>query len=181
MNRRDRVLAAQQRAAAEAIGTEAIFHQARVLLLVDTFSGRKRGLTMDRIACLDFVLRHPYLLPDIRETATPLAWPHDLAPEQFEKEAGEVKALRSRYGVWADRYMLVCGGLVARQLLVPSKENWSMLLTTREGRSAAKAMAMEAAWRVTAGRVRVLRTELDMAAPKLDWLIRHAIDAIEKD
>src|SRR5260370_19473046 len=98
------------------------YHQARVLLLVDTVagtqghSGKADGLT--KLAKLDFLLRYPALAPAVLDDLDPADARLHLS-EEDQAEPAEVEAPMTRYkhGPWDDRYYPVIGALVGRALL----------------------------------------------------------------
>jgi hypothetical protein len=83
------------------------YHQARVLLLVDTVagtqghSGKMDGLT--KLAKLDFLLRYPALAPAVLDGLDPADARLHLS-EEDKAEPAEVEApmTRYKYGPWDD-------------------------------------------------------------------------------
>src|SRR4051794_36583512 len=109
-NARAQLLARRQRAAAQAIAAEAVFHQARVLLLIVAFSGRARGLrSLARLSRLDFLLRFPPVLDFMNLGQT---WPATATTVSAERHATDTAFAGSRYGLWTDRYTLIIGALL---------------------------------------------------------------------
>jgi hypothetical protein len=95
------------------------YHQARVLLLVDTVAdaqghaGKVDGLT--KLAKLDFLLRYPALAPAVLDGLDPAdARLHLSEEDQAEPADVEAPMTRYKYGPWDDRYYPVIGALVGR-------------------------------------------------------------------
>jgi len=178
---RARLLAARQGAAAQAIATESVFHQARVLLLIDAFSGRSRGMRgMARMARLDYLLRFPMVL-DYMDLDGVSGWPAGAATLQAERHATDVAFAGSRYGLWTDRYVLITGALIGKQLVTLVPGNIVEPVATRTGQSAAHQLAQADEWARTRLRAEYLRSRLNVSAARLDQLLRPAIGRMETD
>ncbi|MEV6524536.1 hypothetical protein AB0M43_21490 [Longispora sp. NPDC051575] len=129
------------------------YHQARVLLLVDSVCttkghlGKLDGLT--KLAKLDFLLRYPALgsvvLPHLDGEDPRLRLSSDDRAEPTEVEA---PMIRYKYGPWDDRYYPVIGALVARGLLryAPARKGSVALKTTPAGRKLALQFAASPQW-----------------------------------
>ncbi|MEU7925058.1 hypothetical protein [Micromonospora sp. NPDC049107] len=178
---RTRLLAARQQAAARAIAAEAAFHQARVLLLIAAFSGRSRGLrSLARISRLDYLLRFPPVLQYINLTDE-AQWPSSAKPLPAERRATDINFAATRYGLWTDRYTLIIGSLIGKQLLNVVPGRILEVITTPAGREAAKQLSNTAQWNPTHLRAEFLHRRLNMSAPQLDALLRPAIRRLEAD
>jgi hypothetical protein len=180
MKARAEVIVARQQVASSTISAESVFHQARVLILIDTFSGRKYGLRADRLACLDFVLRHPYLLGRLT-LAERVDWPDNLQTTAFERDASEAGLLRARYGSWTERYVLITGALVSRRLVTVTSTRPLVFMITPLGRRASKAIATDPVWRITAERARYLKKRANLSAERLDRAIKEALNMARGD
>lgn len=174
-NARTQLLARRQQAAARAIAAEAVFHQARVLLLIVAFSGRTRGLqSLARLSRLDFLLRFPPVLEYMNTNGQP-TWPADAATAPAERHATDLAFASSRYGLWTDRYALIIGALLGKQLIREVPSRTLELIATPDGRAAADRLAATAEWATTQQRADFLHTRLDLPAARLDQLLRPAI------
>jgi hypothetical protein len=172
---RARLRAVRQQAAAQAIASESAFHQARVLLLVDAFTGRSRGLYgLARLARLDFLLRFPPVL-DYMTIEGVEGWPDAGQSLPAERLATDLALASARYGLWTDRYTLVVGALLGRQLVRPTPGRILELLTTRAGRSVAADLVSTDDWRRTHVRAQFLHQRLNASAQRLDLLLRQAL------
>jgi hypothetical protein len=140
-----------------------VYHQARVLLLVDTVAashghnGKIDGLT--KLAKLDFLLRYPALAPDVLDHLDP-ADPRLRLSEEDMAEPAEVEApmTRYKYGPWDDRYYPVIGALVGRGLLryARGRRGSVALAPTPPGRALARQMAAASEWADIADRSRAI-------------------------
>jgi len=129
------------------------YHQARVLLLVDTVagtqghSGKVDGLT--KLAKLDFLLRYPALAPAVLDGLDPADARLHLS-EEDKAEPAEVEApmTRYKYGPWDDRYYPVIGALVGRGLLryTRGRRGSVALAPTPTGRALAGQLAAARDW-----------------------------------
>jgi hypothetical protein len=171
-NTRAQILARRQQTAARAIAAESVFHQARVLLLIDAFSGRTRGLqSLARLSRLD-VLEHMNL--DRHPT-----WPTPAAITPAERHATDLAFAGSRYGLWTDRYTLIIGALLGKKLIREVPGRILELIATPDGRGAADQLATTPEWATTSHRAAALRDQLDLPASRLDALLRPAIRRLE--
>ncbi|MFI7211587.1 hypothetical protein ACIBP4_12155 [Micromonospora maritima] len=178
---RTRLLAARQQAAARAIASEAAFHQARVLLLIAAFSGRTRGLrSLARMSRLDYLLRFP---PVLQYISLPDAanWPSAATPLPAERRATDLAFAASRYGLWTDRYTLILGALLGRQLVTVVPGHLLEVITTSAGRAAATQLSDTSQWNRTRLRAEFLHRTLNISAARLDELLRPAIRRLEAD
>ncbi|MFI7598215.1 hypothetical protein [Actinoplanes sp. NPDC049681] len=176
---RAQLRARRQRAAAHAIAAEAAFHQARVLLLVAAFSGRTRGLrALARLSRLDFLLRFPPVLEFMNLDGHP-TWPTTAATVPAERHATDIAFASSRYGLWTDRYTLIIGALLSKQLLREVPGRTLEVIATPAGRTAASELAATTEWARTKHRADFLHQRLDLPAARLDQLLRPAIARME--
>lgn len=178
---RSRLLAARQRTAARAIAAESAFHQARVLLLISAFSGRSRGLRgLSRLSRLDFLLRFPPVL-DYVDLGEATGWPTAAATVPAERHATDIAFASSRYGLWTDRYTLIIGALLGKQLAAVVPGRSLEMIATPAGRAAAAQLAMNHEWAATKLRADFLHQRLDVSAARLNELLRPAISRMEAD
>jgi hypothetical protein len=178
-NTRAQILARRQQTAARAIAAESVFHQARVLLLIDAFSGRTRGLqSLARLSRLDFLLRFPPVLEHMNLDRHP-TWPTPAAITPAERHATDLAFAGSRYGLWTDRYTLIIGALLGKKLIREVPGRILELIATPDGRGAADQLATTPEWATTSHRAAALRDQLDLPAARLDALLRPAIRRLE--
>jgi len=139
------------------------YHQARVLLLVDSIAasqghaGKVDGLT--KLAKLDFLLRYPALGPLVLDRLDPGDARLRLSKEDAAEPADvEAPMIRYKYGPWDDRYYPVIGALVGRGLLRYARgRRGSVALTpTSAGRELARQLAEASEWADIADRSRVI-------------------------
>ncbi len=180
-NARALLLARRQRVAAHAIAAEAVFHQARILLLIVAFSGRTRGLrSLARLSRLDFLLRFPPILEYMNIDGHP-TWPPPAATVPAERHATDIAFAGSRYGLWTDRYTLIIGALLGKQLIRQVPGRTLEVIATPNGRTAATQLTAATEWTRTKGRAEFLHQRLDLPAARLDQLLRPAIRRMEKE
>lgn len=140
--------------ALEASVEDLLYHQSRVLLLIQAVarepgsSGRLNGLT--KLAKLDFLLRYPALVPVVLDD--------ELAPADVPDTDAVVidPMIRYRFGPWDDRYYPVIGALVARGLvrLVPGPRRSTSFVPTSLGLAVAADLAADPTWGDVADRCR---------------------------
>jgi hypothetical protein len=139
------------------------YHQARVLLLVNTVaatqghSGKVDGLT--KLAKLDFLLRYPALAPDVLDALDPGDLRLQLSEEDMADPAeAESPMIRYKYGPWDDRYYPVIGALVGRGLLryARGRRGSVALVPTPAGRELARQLAAASEWAGMADRSRAI-------------------------
>jgi hypothetical protein len=157
------------------VAEEDAFHHARVLLLIDAFTGRTRGLgDIDRLTRLDYVLRFPWLLARL-----PLephrAWPAALEPPVQEVKAFDAQYAAARYGPWFDRYQRMAAVLEAKGLLEAGSRSTEALRTTRTGRLAVRQLITDQSWARHYDRAGFLRAHVNLSARTLDLAIRTAL------
>lgn len=148
-----------------------VVHIARVLLLIDTFTGKSAVLRgLPKLARLDFLLRFPvYLEALLDERGRPL--PFALRPTYHERRAPEAALIRWKYGPWDHRYYPMLGRLVGQALVQADITGGILVLrTTDNGRQAAASLD-GASWQLVRERARALRRGADVSAERLGGLI----------
>ncbi|MBI4190780.1 MAG: hypothetical protein HY525_09605 [Betaproteobacteria bacterium] len=147
--------------------------QARLLLLINSFSGKAEGLEgRTKLAKLDFLLRYPNFLRRALEIRAGGAVPSGLAEES---ETIEERMVRYRYGPWDPAYFALLGALIGKGLvmMVPGKRGVGYR-TTPTGKKVATRLASSEPWRDTAARVRELKTHFDLRGTTLkEFIYRH--------
>ncbi|WP_203980787.1 hypothetical protein [Planotetraspora silvatica] len=172
--------AAQAQAATR---NEMEYHQARVLILINSFvRGQNKpfsGLT--KLAKLDFLLRYPNfmerLLPNGQES-----WSEETRPTSMERQAVESRMIRYKYGPWDDRYYPILGALVGRRLAeyVPRSSGLAIRLTV-DGRRLARALAAAPEWEIVAARAELLREHFNISGNRLkDMIYTYLPDAVDR-
>jgi len=130
--------------------------EARLLLLIDAFSGGAGGLQgRTKLAKLDFLLRYPRFFVRAMEARNA-----DVVAELDPAEENNIESrmVRHRYGPWDPSYYAVLGALAGRGLIttVPARNYRGIKTTELGGRVAAELRASEA-WEPVADRARQLR------------------------
>jgi hypothetical protein len=129
------------------------YHQARILLLIDTVAStlghasKLDGLT--KLAKLDFLLRYPALAPKVLDNLDPADSRLHLSEEDaIEPTAVEAPMTRYKYGPWDDRYYPVIGALIGRGLLryTQGRRGNVALAPTPAGRRFARDLAVTSDW-----------------------------------
>jgi hypothetical protein len=137
----------------ELLRDDLAYHQARVLLLVDSVAGthghagKIDGLT--KLAKLDFLLRYPALAPEVLDRLDPADARLHLSGEDSAQPADvEAPMTRYKYGPWDDRYYPVIGALVGRGLLRYSRGRRGSvaLAPTPAGRALARQLGSASEW-----------------------------------
>ena len=130
--------------------------EARLLLLIDAFSGGEEGLQgRTKMAKLDFLLRYPRFFNRamrLRNVTT------EIATDPAEENNIESRMVRHRYGPWDPSYFALLGALLGRGLIttVP-RRNYLGLRTTKLGHEVATDLAASEAWEEVAARAKLLR------------------------
>lgn len=154
-------------------------HLARLLLLVDTFS-EPGGAALDgltKLAKLDFLARYPAFLERLNERRGILQlWQ---APREAERVAVEEPMIRYRYGPWDERYYVLIGGLVGRDLVEYVDGRGSVALrVTEAGHDLASRLRASSTWATLADRMGFLRENYDEPGSQLKAMIYEAFPNI---
>jgi len=145
------------------------FHEARLLVLLNAFSGEDgvgtvEGLT--KLAKLDFLLRYPVFLErallakhqSIKNT--PVA--------DYDRVSIESKMVRFRYGPWDHRYRRFLNLLAARGLIKVTMSGRTVMIgLTSTGREAAGRLSREEAFEDVAARAATLHRHFDVRGTTL--------------
>jgi hypothetical protein len=147
------------------------YHEARVLVLIDGFTGsggKIDGLT--KVAKLDFLLRYPTFAERLANSRG-IAVPSGIAPSVSETMAVESKMVRYKYGPWDDRYYPVLGRLIGLGLIESLLGQGRLALRiTEEGRTLATTLR-HAGWEQTWQRARFLKRHFDRTGSALKDMI----------
>lgn len=144
------------------------YHQARVLLLVESVSqrpGHSRKLDgLTKLAKLDFLVRYPGLAPTVLDglrAEDPRL--HLTDNERQDPATTDDPMVRYKYGPWDDRYYPVIGALVSRGLLryVRGRRGSVALTATAAGSNLATELRGLTDWREIADRCDVVAEASD--------------------
>ncbi|WP_051450388.1 hypothetical protein [Actinospica robiniae] len=164
-----------------AVADEDAYHQARVLLLIDAFTKRTRGLgDIERLIVLDSVLRFPWILPRLPFKPR-RAWPDRLAPDEREVAAFDARYAPARYGPWTDRYELIIRALVGRGLVSDHAASPEDFKTTTSGRRAASQLTRLSEWSLQHDRAAYLYKHANLATRTLDEAVRQALSLTARE
>lgn len=151
-------------------------HLARVLVLIDAFSGPKAALRgLDKLARLDFLLRYPAILQAaLNLRGKPM--PNELRPARYERLSSQSLNAAWQFGPWDHRYLPLIGWLVGTtQATASSTINGLELRSTVRGRELVE--VMDGPWSVTKGRAGLLRRHLNLSADNLRAAVAPLLDA----
>lgn len=130
--------------------------EARLLLLIDAFSGGKGTLQgRTKLAKLDFLLRYPLFFRRALQIRSVEA---DLAGPSASENTIEQRMVRFRYGPWDPAYYALLGSLLGRGLIeaIPHAR-FIGFRTTDAGHALAEELATTEAWADVAERARLLK------------------------
>lgn len=152
--------------------TDTAAHLARLLILLDEFSA-PGGSPLDgltKLAKLDFLLRYPAFLEVLlQRRGYGAEWD---GPDEDERRAVAEPMIRYKYGPWDDRYYVLIGALVGRELAeFVSGDGRVALRVTPQGRQQAERLRESDSFRTVASRARVLRLNFDVPGSQLKSLI----------
>ncbi len=147
--------------------------EARLLLLIDGFTTRTRGLQgRTKLAKLDFLLRYPGFL----DRALMIRAPHARdAADNLASDNIENRMIRFRYGPWDPAYFALLGSLIGRGLVEPRAgsrgiEYWA----TSDGVALAERILESAPWHETVGRIQLLKRHFDLTGTSLkEFIYKH--------
>lgn len=147
--------------------------EARLLLLIDVFTGQAKALEgRTKLAKLDFLLRYPnYLRRALRiRVAT-----RDIAVPLEDGDTIESRMVRYRYGPWDPAYFGLIGRLIGRGLIEPTPvRNGIGYKTTALGHDVARGLAGTDAWRPVAESAGLLRKHFDLSGTSLkEFVYKH--------
>ncbi|MDD7938678.1 hypothetical protein PHK61_09645 [Actinomycetospora lutea] len=139
----------EESAAARIAQNDMRYHQARILLLLDSVckaegTGKKLdGLT--KLAKLDFLVRYPAMAQRVIPASSS---DERLEPSDDERRETESPMIRYKYGPWDDRYYPIIGALVGCGLAAYSKGRAGSvaLRMTAQGRRFASELRESQAW-----------------------------------
>lgn len=147
-------------------------NEARLLVLIDGFSGRKmnQGIAgRTKLAKLDFLLRYPTYLRRLCDARGVQA---DPGADPWLTGAVEQSMIRYRFGPWDPAYFSLLGALVGKGLItIDYTSRGRNYVTTDRGRDAANALKADDAWSDVCNRVRFLKQNFDLGGRMLMQLV----------
>ena len=154
--------------------------EARLLLLIDAFTGRTSNLEgRTKLAKLDFLLRYPAFLRRAIEIRAPDA---ELPTEDPSEQNIERRMVRYRYGPWDPAYYALLGSLLGRGLIVPvSHRSGVAYRSSEEGHRVAEELAATVPWRRTAERAKLLKRHFAQVSGAFlkDFVYQHFPEVTE--
>jgi hypothetical protein len=157
--------------------------QARLLLLIDVFSGTSGTSGVEgrmKLAKLDFLLRYP---DRFKQVMAARGNDIELGEDPWLTGAIEQGMIRYRYGPWDPAYYNLLGALTGKGLIQPSHQDAvATYRTTPAGRHVARSLAGTDSWRPVYDRARLLRRYLNLSGTTLKDLIYETFpDIVEAD
>jgi hypothetical protein len=144
-------------------------HAARLLLLLDAFTGDSQGGAIEgltKLAKLDFLLRYPVMLERALEAKRRST--RDVQLEDHERYSVESEMVRYRFGPWDHRYREFLNILVAKDLASISIEGRKVVIAlTEQGRELARQLAAQGIFEQYSRRARLLKRHFNMTATNL--------------
>lgn len=146
-----------------------ILHEARLLILIDVFTGEHgedaiEGLT--KLAKLDFLLRYPVMLERALEARN--ASTRSVEVQDHERYSVESEMVRYRFGPWDHRFREFLNILVAKGLASVHVEGRKVVIHgTERGKSCAAQFADSHEFDAYLQRARLLKRHFDITATNL--------------
>ena len=143
--------------------------EARLLLLIETFSRRRKVLEgRTKLAKLDFFLRYPRYY----ERALQIRRPDLVHAKGTPEPDVESRMVRYRFGPWDPAYFALLGRLVGKGLVAPAPYARGIgYRATEKGRLMAAALKDEPAWADMSERIELLRRHFDLSGATLKKFI----------
>lgn len=144
-------------------------HLARLLLLLDAFSGEDQdgaieGLT--KLAKLDFLLRYPLMLEKALQAKGRSS--RDVQVEDYERWSVESQMVRYRFGPWDHRYREFLNILVSKGLVMVRVEGRKVVISiTGTGRELAHQLLQDDLFQTYGTRAKLLKKYFDLTATHL--------------
>jgi hypothetical protein len=147
-----------------------ISSEARLLLLIDAFSGSDRSLEgRTKLAKLDFLLRYPNFLMRALTIRVPN---RILNVPLAEDDTIENRMVRFRYGPWDPAYFALLGRLIGHELVEPVPvRNGVGYRTTERGRELARELGNTEPWEPVVQSAALLRRHFDLSGTTLKQFI----------
>ena len=143
--------------------------EARLLLLIETFSRRTRVVEgRTKLAKLDFLLRYPVYF----ERALQIRRPHLLESPDYREPDIESRMVRYRYGPWDPASFALLGRLIGTGLVQPAPFSRGIgYRATDSGRAIAHTLREEPIWVEIAERADALRRHFNLSGTTLTRFI----------
>jgi len=140
--------------------------EARLLLLIDTFTTNSRSLEgRTKLAKLDFFLRYPAYLVRALEIRNPDAL---VEVTQDEEHNIENRMVRYRFGPWDPSYFGMLGRLIGKGLVQPVPFSQGIgFRATEPGTSLIEKLKQDEEWAKVAHRATLLRRHLNLSGTNL--------------
>ncbi|MFJ4866470.1 hypothetical protein [Streptomyces sp. NPDC088748] len=154
--------------------------QARLLLLIDVFSGAKGIEGRMKLAKLDFLLRYPDHFNRLMAVRRPGV---DAGENPWLTGTIEQSMIRYKYGPWDPTYYSLLGALTGKGLIEPRHEDAiATYCTTPTGHDVAHALTQSESWRPVYDRAVLLRRHFNLTGTTLKNLIYETFsDIVEAD
>jgi hypothetical protein len=146
--------------------TPSVETEARLLLLIDTFTTQAQSLEgRTKLAKLNFLLRYPAYLARAIEIRDSNA---EVEVERQDEHNIENRMVRYRFGPWDPSYFTVLGRLIGKGLVQPMPLSRGIgFRVTENGRSLASDLRMNKEWTKVARHARLLKRHLDLSGNSL--------------
>jgi hypothetical protein len=147
--------------------------EARVLILIDAFSGGQKCLEgRTKLAKLDFLLRYPgYFARALKmrsNVKTVSKADLEIIESATELNNIEHRMVRFRYGPWDPAYYGLIGRLIGKGLIEPVSINRGIgFKATTKGREIARKLADDPYWNIVSQRSKLLRKHFDLTGTSL--------------
>jgi hypothetical protein len=153
--------------------------EARILLLIDGFSGPKKSLEgRTKLAKLDFFLRYSSYFAKAMALRAGSAAYKSLLPEP---ENIETSMIRYRYGPWDPAYYSILGRLIGKGLIALSEyEKGVGYKSTELGETIAAKIKSEPTWAETGTKIELLKRYLNLSGTRLKNFIYDNFPEITK-
>lgn len=152
-----------------ALEADDALHLGRLLVLIDTFAGRKGDQTIEgltKLAKLDFLLRYPaYLEKALSRRNAPDA---ALQVQEYERNSVEAHMVRFKFGPWDFRYRRFLNVLAAKGLCSITVQGRTIIIqATQKGRAVASSLLESGEFHAIKQRSTLLKRHLDIGAKAL--------------
>lgn len=141
--------------------------EARILLLINAFSGQREGLQgRTKLAKLDFLLRYPeFLERALVHKGVPAT---EAGEVTTERNPIEQRMVRFRYGPWDPSYFALLGALIGRGLIEITPYNRGLgYRATPTGRALANRLSNEPAFQQLDQRTALLKRHFNQTGTTL--------------
>lgn len=155
-------------------------HAARLLILLDAFTGGEQGVGIEgltKLAKLDFLLRYPVLLERALQAKNKSTRSVEL--EEHERYSVESEMVRYRFGPWDHRYREILNILIAKGLVNISIEGKTVVvIETDRGSEQVRKLASNDNFSAYVKRAKVIKSNFDLNATNLMKFIYAAFPEV---